>query len=379
MGNATSSSPPPSSQSAAPVVIRNSDTWKLFVCNAYLIPPFTVNKDNSTCVHQDERAAALGRVIVKSSPDVVLLQETWGAGQGALEKNLVANNFSIGKYCRSWFSSTVIDSVLQYANSRGGLYFSHNTATCVNANRASNDPNDALSWRSFSTSKTKSKKGMVCIKYQKKKVTDNSSKSSGTVIVDNNNTVGASSPSTLLVFNTHLDPTNQDNVQLEQLRDLGAFIRDLISQEAFSKSHSSSSSSTATNAPQPPNELTNADFAAVVVGDFNFTSQSSQYKEMWKIMERENGVVLTELLSPASQNTPTYSPKNPLVAWPDSAGRIDQIFGVASITFPHIYPRVTESASTVCQLKKVTLIQDQVRDDVVVSDHYPFEVTLQVS
>ena len=159
--------------------------------------------------------------------------------------------------------------------------------------------------------------------------------------------------STLLVFNTHLDPTNQDGVQLVQLRDLGAFIHDVVIEER--------QKSPETN------------FGAVLVGDFNFTSSCRQYKEMWEIMKKE-GVELTEMLSNASQKEETYSPKNPLVQWPTSAGRIDQIFGVASIT-----SKFDKTFRQHHQLKKVSLTNEKVRSDVVVSDHYPFEVTLQIS
>lgn len=172
--------------------------WRLFVCNAYLIPAMSVNADNASCQQQDERAAELGRVILSSKPDVVMLQECWGAGQGSLERELTSR-YDVVVFCRSWFGVTLLDSALQFATARGGLYFAHDRTSVSNA-----AGRNVARWRTFSVSKTRSKKGMLCVRYTR------------------------SGGDELLVFNTHLDPTNEDDVQLAQLSELGDFIHDCV-------------------------------------------------------------------------------------------------------------------------------------------------------
>jgi endonuclease/exonuclease/phosphatase family metal-dependent hydrolase len=293
----------------------STQRWRLFVCNTYLIPAMSVNADNASCQQQDERAAALGRAILASQADVVMLQECWGAGQGSLERELT-RRFDVGVFCRSWFSVTLLDSIAQFVMARGGLYFAHDKTTVTNVTEAARG--NVAVWCTFKNSKTRSKKGAMCVRYKRQSMP---------------------SGADLLVFNTHLDPTNEDDVQLRQLAELADFVRQCVADNT-------------------------GPVGCVLVGDFNFRRSDPQHHQMFEIM-RERGVLLGDLLASSDdRNKHTYSDRNPLVMWPTSRGRIDHIFSI---------DRVGDKS-----LSSVTLVSDKVRSDIVVSDHYPFEAEIDI-
>lgn len=352
MGNASSSSSTSPAAFSAANVNHDTSKWSLFVLNAYMIPSFMVNKDNATCQLQDERAAALGRLIAKSSYDIVQLQEMWGAGQGSMEKELAGTSYTIGDYCKSMWGYTLLDSVMQYANSRGGLFFMHNNRTTASSMTPL--------WASYTVSKTKSKKGMCANLYTKR----------------NNNNNNNKVEKHLLVVNTHDDPMNIGNVQIMQMAELTLFIDKSVRQVAHmlrsqvlqSSTVAKAGAASAARDERESNISAPLQLAAVVVGDFNFCPGSTEYRELFNIMKTvppntgAGAIALREILPAASLATHTYARENKLVQWPTSCGRLDHIFAV---------DRVGD-----LELAKVTLLSEHVRSDVLVSDHYPFEVTL---
>eukprot|EP00388_Colpodella_angusta_P017609 GDKJ01043538.1.p1 GENE.GDKJ01043538.1~~GDKJ01043538.1.p1 ORF type:complete len:179 (-),score=3.75 GDKJ01043538.1:93-629(-) len=162
----------------------------------------------------------------------------------------------------------------------------------------------------------------------------------------------------LLVFNTHLDPMNDNRAIERQLAELKATIAFVLQKENESKTSSESH------------------ISAVVVGDFNISPESSLYSELFTIMScTKNGeptaktdvVRLRELFSSTSKSVHTYDPANPMVLWPEAKGRLDHIFAIDG---------VIDSAGSHCQLQPVELISESVIKEPIVSDHYPFAATI---
>jgi endonuclease/exonuclease/phosphatase family metal-dependent hydrolase len=183
--------------------------------NTYLIPSFFVTSACASCKNQNQRAQGSGDLINTGAPDIVALQEVWGAGTGYLERD----GYCPLPRCRSWYGLTVLDTMWQYANARGGLWVAHKTSTTKLL---------AVRWWTFSKSNTKSRKGIVMA------------------------TFDAGGGKLLVIVNTHLDPTNDNGTQDLQCTEIASFITNEVPLGC----------------------------GVVLVGDFNFEPSSSQYRRL---------------------------------------------------------------------------------------------------
>jgi endonuclease/exonuclease/phosphatase family metal-dependent hydrolase len=106
----------------------------------------------------------------------------------------------------------------------------------------------------------------------------------------------------------------------------------------------------------------------VLVGDFNFSRSDRQFRALFDVL-RGRGVFVDDLLaSSPARDQHTYSAQNPLVMWPESSGRIDHAFAVSSVG----------GATVAWMTRRVKLVSDTVRSDLLVSDHYPVELELEM-
>jgi hypothetical protein len=356
------SSPSIFSQQNFPNINSNNDVFfKLFVLNTYLIPSLGINvKHTIACRQQKERAEAIGKLIAKNKPEIVCLMEVWGAGMGPLEEQLVASSYEIEECCKSWGGWTIADVVIQRLNQRGGLYVAHLSNNDKNEQQNEKEKqqneskpsslqkvpfdkttdDDGSQWRlyTFENSLKKSKKGCVVTKYSK-------TRNNGEVAV-------------LYVFTTHLDPSNQDDVQLRQLAELATFVSRTLIAGTETMQNNNEKSSTSLN------------FSAVIVGDFNFNISSPQFSKMFDIFSSVGGIELDQNFTKncLDHQTSTYTGiKNPFVyfgAGKKDMGRIDLIFSVLSV-------------GGIPLKNKVEIVAEKVLDDVFVSDHFGFEVVLK--
>lgn len=369
-----------------------------------------VNAFNATCTNHDERAALLGSVIRREAPDIVMLQEMWGGGQRALERALTSPSplpspplkYALPLWQRSWWGLTLVDTAAQFMAKRGGLWYAFKTrgeeafspSSAVREVKGSAAVgSSAISYpfrHTFSFSNSKSKKGVCVTKFTRHFVASN----------DDSSREGNAHPTTktLLVFNTHLDPTNENRGIERQLVELGDTIRQVVSAEARA-AHQRTADISSTTATLP--------FAAVIVGDFNITPSDSLYTRLLSgelldsidgggdnIASKAHGggarqanphsIVLKELISPANRLVHTYDAKNPYVLWPESAGRLDHVFAIDAVRIASSDANgssssaaaaaasgASNSSSLIATLMPITSISDKVIKEPIVSDHYP--------
>ena len=150
--------------------------------NTYLIPGWFVNRFNSSCLRQAERADAIGKLVVDNNVDVVFFQEVWGSNTDKLERRLTAGSncsrLAILPGYESW-GGTWIDTLVRTVAPRGGLYGAYRSSFVLTY----------LQHQTFSFSNSRSRKGVLA----------------ALLDIRSHSWNGVES---LLVFCTHLDPTN---------------------------------------------------------------------------------------------------------------------------------------------------------------------------
>ena len=385
---------------------------KLLCCNAYQIAAPFVNKFNATCTDHSKRASALGALIASERADIVMLQEMWGGGQRALEEALstpaaadstaaavaAATQYVVPRRFRSWWGWSVLDTAAQYTAKRGGLWYAHRANSVVEVVGAPKIAASALAenkaygeeqklgdivypfQHTFSFSNSKSRKGVCVTKFLPVTAKDEGKGAGGEEKV-------APAPA-LLVFNTHLDPSNENRGIERQLLELGDVIRYVLTAEAEAASSFVSAAAPTAKSAALENRL---NIAAVIVGDFNITPDSAIYRRLVSgeallslasgggqsgvsgAAPRNNRVQLRELLGTASKAIHTYDADNKYVLWPESRGRLDHIFaidGLEGLSDPDMCPPL--------RLASVALEADAVLKAPLVSDHYPFTATLRI-
>lgn len=255
--------------------------------NAYLIPKWFVSTENATCQRQAGRASGIGSAIVAIAPDVSCMQEVWGSSMPKLEQQ-ISHQYSVIPWCRSW-GFTALDTTAQYLASRGGLWVANRTDSTVFVDSR---------WRSFAASNTRSKKGIVAVRYR---VYLNGMAAAGearrdmaqqqykamSIFDDRRSSTGAAGGTTtgsaagsargtggnrnmldealmrdadavrnLIVCNVHLDPTNEHGVLDKQVAEIADFLcKDVAGDALFCPA--------------------TKDFAVLLVGDFNFAPDSA--------------------------------------------------------------------------------------------------------
>ena len=351
--------------------------------NAFLIPSLFVNADNDTCSRQTERAKGIGAWLASRIPDVVCLQEMWGSNGWAVQAPLAKVGVSPIPWCGS-FGFTTLDSITQYAGGRGGLWVATRDAKLpkpsphAGARRGAMSGDDATArwrvvgtkWHTFSFSNTKSRKGAVLVHLRLANAggTDAAAAAGG-------------SPS-LLVVNTHVDPTNANDAIRRQCGEVVSFVSEALRDATFMGA--AVAAPVAAGGTQGSGTH-HANAALIVCGDLNADPSeklgSAIFAEAFglnaSVAAQQNTCCVdlgeaspTKLVDGVAVKTlpATYDgARNKLAKWPQEAHRIDlqlafsRVGGVA-------LRRVTPVSAEVCRFPQGGEL----------SDHYPAEVKFRL-
>jgi endonuclease/exonuclease/phosphatase family metal-dependent hydrolase len=316
--------------------------------NAYLIPAWFVKAEDALCAEdQRGRATGIGRLIADGDEsgrarvldpaqlptrrdppapyDIAALQEIWGAGMAHLEAPLAAATqrgtgaplLDVLRRCRSWWGLTAVDTLLQVAQRRGGLWLAARAdALCA----------EASVWHTFGMSDTRSGKGAVAVRYAVRTA------------------AGQPTGRSLIVVNTHLDPVNDNRMIDRQLAELGAWLHDRVAADAAF-------------CPAP------AATSLLVVGDFNETAAFVLPR-----LKAVNVAAADLYAASGAPEAPTYDGRrNRLVVWKGERRRIDLQLGVARVGGVEFRAIAARDAEVLTQPAGSEL-----------SDHYPVRVTVDV-
>eukprot|EP01064_Diplonema_japonicum_P011038 TRINITY_DN1830_c0_g1_i1.p1 TRINITY_DN1830_c0_g1~~TRINITY_DN1830_c0_g1_i1.p1 ORF type:complete len:287 (+),score=50.29 TRINITY_DN1830_c0_g1_i1:54-914(+) len=237
---------------------------KIVSWNLYLIPAIIVGKDNHTCKDQNKRGKAAGKYLKSQAPDIAVCQEMWGQGQKDVERELGGEYHVVSGGSWGWDG---MDTIAQYLGGKGGLWVG-----------VKKDTVDVLSFKKiqFKFSNTKSGKGACCM----------------TGVVKSTN-------APFIFITTHLDPTNENNAQIKQVRQLSEFLN------GFSSALQEEKGTAA---------------AVFIAGDFNIPTGSKLYSEMLALL----GTGVTDI---SKTTAATYT--GPLAIWP--AEKIDYLLSVTKL------------------------------------------------
>eukprot|EP01061_Rhynchopus_euleeides_P008603 TRINITY_DN1774_c1_g1_i1.p1 TRINITY_DN1774_c1_g1~~TRINITY_DN1774_c1_g1_i1.p1 ORF type:complete len:442 (+),score=128.85 TRINITY_DN1774_c1_g1_i1:86-1327(+) len=171
---------------------------RVMTFNAYLIPGWLVDSNNATCTRQAERATRAGELVAQRA-DVACLQEMWGSSVGCFEAATL-RSMEVVPPAQRGYGVTLLDTLAYFARQTGGLYATARSAYPMLHHRS----------EKFASSNTKSQKGVSL------------------AVLD----VSLMFPEApyLAVFNTHLDPTNENGSQERQIRQLNGFIGRCVGQ-----------------------------------------------------------------------------------------------------------------------------------------------------
>ncbi|PRP81105.1 hypothetical protein PROFUN_01939 [Planoprotostelium fungivorum] len=179
----------------------------LFSLNCYLVPSlFSFKKVNSTCREQGSRSGLIADLVIKKKPDVILFQEMWGTNVNQIHHKL-APQYHLQPSTGSWggvtpslwnlygYKTTILDPLLFWLNHSGGLMsgFDRNKFHLKD-------------WKkhTFTVSESGSRKGVSCLH------------------LDTSSLWGEGS--SVMLFNTHLDPNHRDNKR-EQISQIHSFVK----------------------------------------------------------------------------------------------------------------------------------------------------------
>ncbi|CAD7928394.1 unnamed protein product [Amoebophrya sp. A25] len=224
-------------------------SFTLATLNCYLIPEKLVTRPNASCRDQGQRAAKIGRFLQRTS--LSGLQEVWGSqcrtmelgavdcqseyyshsreGNNAPDETKYVNDSPASRQSadlRFFYQSlgfTVLDTLkLNAIQKTGGLQLVHDSERLEML---------AYGKRTFSTSISKSKKGMLCALFRcKPSMTDHGENEDA-------------KHKYVLLLNLHLDHANVRDSQRKQLHEVQGYLRD-IAEAIFSKRGGETKSST---------------------------------------------------------------------------------------------------------------------------------------
>jgi len=293
--------------------------------NVYLIPGWLGHKSHQVCVRQDSRASDIGKFI--KDQDVIALQEMWGSNVYPLETQLEPTHQILTENKTTSYNGwggTMLDSVKFFYCKNGGLWFScRKNSQILYTNQ-----------QTFNISQTWSFKGIKA------------------VLLDLYEFWGGTK--SLLVFNTHLDPYDQNNIKL-QLTQIYAFIgQTLVSiKEKFPNFDPSSC-------------------GVILCGDFNIRAHSALYDHfLSKIFHNCFRDIYAEFcLEYNISESPTYQHSNSLASAGGSDSRLDYVLVMDKFIFE------TGGTWEFLKLKATEASVYKQEKGVEMSDHWPLSVKL---
>eukprot|EP01117_Protostelium_nocturnum_P010020 TRINITY_DN3573_c0_g1_i1.p1 TRINITY_DN3573_c0_g1~~TRINITY_DN3573_c0_g1_i1.p1 ORF type:complete len:321 (-),score=122.71 TRINITY_DN3573_c0_g1_i1:1202-2164(-) len=306
--------------------------------NAFLLPwLITFFNNGASALNQKERADRIASFL--KSKDVVALQEVWGSQVYTLQSGLEATH-SVPKQYKStnlwgWLAN-LLDGILFWIYSMGGLWLAHRK-----------DSKELWSARHvFAVSETKSKKGV-----------------SATLLDVDSYWPGK----TLLVFNTHLDPHNNDS-KWKQINEIHLFISKCINDINAERRNGKLSV-----------DLNHC--GVILVGDFNIDTGSRLYGNLISLMKvrdffkeakeknskdsKQDGTVVTNSYDTFANSLASLNHGGQ----GSYAGRLDFIFGLDFYFGSSWNQKFMELEVKECNIVKQTKGQE-------LSDHYPVECIL---
>lgn len=254
--------------------------------NAYLI---SKQFNNNRETFPEQRATKIRDFVLGN--DLCFLQEVWGAGLAELtiRTGTERRQLSIPPHRSPWtifgvgsgFLLEMLNTLNLHVQKTGGLYdFSNPNVTCINRIK-----------HTFTKSQSKSYKGVEATMWK-------------TPQWEGGN-------KTLLVFNTHLDPSNTLN-RRHQIYEIIEFVDRTMSTMEREKGQNEQHDWSQTG--------------VLVVGDFNIRADSEEYGEV--LLNNEGWRDFF-----AGEKQHTYASQNSLVNCLAACGRIDYIFGIESFGY----------------------------------------------
>jgi len=295
----------------------------LITYNVYLIPGILGNKAHQVCVRQDSRAVDIGKYLVDK--DVILLQEMWGSNALSIQLPLESTHEILYKSYSpySGYCSTIIDSLGFYYQRTGGLW----NAFKKQFNILHSDRH------TFTVSETKSQKGVIVN------------------LLDVSSHWGPGK--TLLVLNTHLDPTN-NNFKYQQCTEISNFLLQTVSklQPFFSL-----------------NQLKWTDCSVILCGDLNLDTRQEVYQDILnKVFEGSTDLCWE--FNPNIDSNITYTGKNSLSGTNSGNTIIDHIISINKLT-------IDENTTIYFHKLKVLSVNiDTQNPNEEMSDHWPVNIQL---